>query len=66
MTDDLEAAKRLRAFRDTLTNVERVDVLPYHVLGLHKWRELGIPYTLEGVEPPTDESIRQIREILCA
>ena len=66
LTDDLEAAKRLRAFLDTLTNVERVDVLPYHVLGLHKWRELGIPYTLEGVEPPTDESIRQIREILCA
>lgn len=66
ITDDPAAAKRLREFLDTLTNVQRVDVLPYHVLGLHKWRELGIPYSLEGVEPPTDESIRQIREILGA
>lgn len=66
VTDDPAAARRLRAFLDTLTNVRRVDVLPYHVLGLHKWHELGLDYTLEGVEPPTEDSIRRIRKILGA
>ena len=27
-----------------ISNVRRVDVLPYHSLGVYKWDELGIPY----------------------
>ena len=35
-----------------LDNVEKVEVLPYHTLGVYKWKELGIPYQLEGIDPP--------------
>lgn len=52
------------AFIRTLKNVERVEVLPYHTLGVFKWRELGIPYTLEGVDPPSEESVALARRIL--
>jgi len=55
---------RYRAFLDTLDNVERVEVLPYHSLGVYKWEQLGIPYTLKEVEPPTEESLRHVRKIL--
>ena len=54
----------LRKFIDTLTNVERVEILPYHTLGLFKWEELGLEYGLQGVEPPTQESIAHAEEIL--
>ena len=57
---------RLRRFLDTLTNVQRVDVLPYHTLGSFKWKELGIPYTLSDVEPPTEEMLAHARSILQA
>ena len=48
ITTDEDELHRLRSFLDTLKTVERVEVLPYHTLGVFKWKELGIPYQLEG------------------
>lgn len=64
ITDDDALLQRLRQFLDTLSNVERVEVLPYHTLGTFKWQQLGIPYTLEDVQPPTAERVRQAEETL--
>lgn len=66
ITDDEELLHKLRAFIDTLDTVERVEVLPYHTLGVFKWQELGIPYALEGVDPPSEESVERARNILGA
>jgi pyruvate formate lyase activating enzyme len=45
-------------------SVERVDVLPYHRMGVHKWEQLGRPYALEGVPTPTPDQVAAAREIL--
>ena len=55
---------RLADFIRSLRNVERVEVLPYHTLGVFKWKELGIPYKLEDVDPPSQESVARAKEIL--
>lgn len=60
-TEDLQS---LRAFLDTLTNVERVEVLPYHTLGVFKWENMGISYPLEGIRPPEAERLARAEEIL--
>ena len=57
---------KLRRFIDTLKTVEKVEVLPYHTLGVHKWQTLGIPYELEGIDPPSKERIENARRILGA
>lgn len=54
----------LRGFLDTLSNVERVEVLPYHTMGVFKWEKLGIHYPLEGTLPPTQERLENARKIL--
>ena len=49
---------------DTLKNIQKVEVLPYHTLGTFKWEQLGVPYSLKDVPTPTAEQISQAREIL--
>ncbi len=63
-TDSPEQLACLRRFLDTLETVQRVEILPYHTLGVFKWKESGIPYRLEGVEPPTEESLAAARKML--
>lgn len=64
VTDDDEHLKRLRQFIDTLQNVQRVEVLPYHTLGVFKWQKLGIPYTLTEVSAPSAEQVKHAESIL--
>lgn len=45
------------------SNVERVEVLPFHNMGADKWQELGYPYTLEDTKPPKPEDMEEIREV---
>ncbi|MCI8410277.1 MAG: pyruvate formate lyase-activating protein [Lachnospiraceae bacterium] len=63
-TDSEEQLKALQAFIKTLDTVKRVEVLPYHTLGVFKWKELGIPYGLEGVPTPDQEQIDLANKIL--
>lgn len=53
LTDDMNEIRSLARFAAGLGNVERVDVLPFHKLGEHKWRDLGLHYRLERVQPPS-------------
>ncbi len=65
-SDNDDYLRRTRQFIDTLKTVEKVEVLPYHTLGVPKYQELGIPYRLDGVESPTAERISNAKEILGA
>ncbi len=47
----------------SFTNIDRVEVLPYHTFGLHKYEELNIEYKLKGVEEPSYDQIREIMEV---
>lgn len=57
LSDDPDNISRIASFAASLATVERVDVLPFHQLGLFKWKKLGIPYQLEHTEAPTVEAV---------
>ena len=66
MSDNDELLERTRAFIDTLHNVEKVEVLPYHALALAKYQQLGIDYALKDVKSPTPERIENAKRTLGA
>ena len=64
VTDDEVDLTELRTFVESLKTVERLEILPYHTLGVFKWTELGLTYGLEGVNPPTTEEVQRAKKLL--
>ena len=64
ITDDPVLLARLGEFLGTLDNVKALDVLPYHIMGVSKYKELGIPYPLEGIEPATRKQAKDAKQII--
>ena len=64
MSDNDELLIKTREFIDTLHNVQKVEVLPYHALALAKYQELGIDYVLKDVKSPSAERVANAKKIL--
>lgn len=64
ITTDEDDLRKTKEFIDTLDTVTRVEVLPYHKMGIPQYERMGIKYTLEGIDPPTQEEVKRAEEIL--
>ncbi len=64
MTDSEEYMLKLRDFIKGLDNVEKVELLPYHLLGVNKYETLGIKYRLDGVEAMDKEKCKELYKLL--
>lgn len=64
ISDNPAELAELKAFIDSLKTVKRVEILPYHTLGIAKYENLGIPYPLLDVEMPLKEEIEKAETIL--
>lgn len=53
-------AEYLRQYSDI---IQRVDLLPYHTMGVYKYGEMGISYPLEGVEALSNEEEARLGKI---
>ena len=66
VTDDEQELIQMRDFISTLHRVRRVEILPYHTLGIAKWNKLGLAYPLEGVPAPTAEEVKRAEILIGA
>ncbi|WP_088036050.1 pyruvate formate-lyase-activating protein [Evansella clarkii] len=65
-TDDEQDLRKLGEFIGDLDNVEKIEVLPYHKMGVYKWKELGLQYELENVNSPSEEEVIKAKQLLTA
>jgi pyruvate formate lyase activating enzyme len=64
ITDDPEDLKEMGEFIGTLSNVLKVEILPYHMLGVYKWEALGLQYPLKDVLPPNEEQVKTAYDLI--
>lgn len=64
ITDSKEHIKNLKKVIREFENIEKIQLLPYHNLGTNKYKEMGIPYKLEGVKPMCEERTIELEKYL--
>jgi len=64
ITDDSSDLRDLGAFIGGLQGVEKLELLPYHRMGVFKWQQLGKDYPLEGVPTPTDREVERAYRLI--
>lgn len=64
LNDDEEHILRFKKFIDSLENIENVELLPYHLYGIQKYKKLGIPYRLDGVPAMNIDRCRDLQDLL--
>lgn len=64
ISDDRNDLKNLGRFIGALKNLKALDVLPYHTMGVNKYKELGMEYPLEGVEALSKEKAAIAKRII--
>ncbi|WP_311568611.1 pyruvate formate lyase 1-activating protein [Photobacterium arenosum] len=63
-TDNDTSAHQLGEFIKDMDNIEKIELLPYHQLGAHKWEAMGYDYPLERVKPPSKAVMDRVKAIL--
>ncbi|MEM6254286.1 MAG: pyruvate formate-lyase-activating protein [Cyanobacteria bacterium P01_D01_bin.156] len=63
LTDPENNVEGLAQFVATLTNVECVEVLPFHQMGAYKWEALGYDYPLKETTPPSQDQIDHVKTL---
>lgn len=62
-TDDEQRLRTLARHLSQYTCIEKVELLPYHTMGIYKYQELGIAYPLDGVAPLSADTLKRAKEI---
>ncbi len=63
-TNKKEDLIKLGEFIGELKNLKGLDVLPYHTMGVNKYKELGIPYKLEGIPALPKSEAQKAKEYI--
>ncbi|NLM05189.1 MAG: pyruvate formate lyase-activating protein [Clostridiales bacterium] len=62
LTDNEEHIKKLNEIINTIDNVKKVELLPYHTLGVHKYKSMNMEYKLAGIKDMDREIVRRLEK----
>lgn len=62
LTDGEEHLRELKKYIDKIPNVEKIELLPYHLLGVNKYEGLGIKYPLENIKAMDKELTKKYQK----
>ena len=62
-TDDDQRLQQLADYLKPYHCIEKVELLPYHTMGTHKYAQMGLSYRLGGTPELSAERLKRAREI---
>lgn len=62
INDDDKNVTRTAEFMSSLPNIQQVNLLPYHRAGIEKYKNLGKPYKLDKIQPPSNQRVKSVKE----
>jgi len=62
INDDDKNVTRTAEFISSLPNILQINLLPYHRAGIEKYKNLGKPYKLDKVQPPSNQRIKSLKK----
>ncbi|MBS7641437.1 MAG: glycyl-radical enzyme activating protein [Candidatus Bathyarchaeia archaeon] len=63
-TDDMENIRAIALFVSGLGKNFKIELLPYHRLGIHRYEALSRPYLLRDLMPPPHEHIKTLKRFI--
>lgn len=64
-TDTLEHMDKIaNIINEEVPNVDKIELLPYHLLGVNKYESLGLEYRLDGVKQMDKEACNKLQDYL--
>lgn len=64
INDTKEYILKLKDYIKNIPNVEKIELLPYHLYGIDKYKNLGIEYPLNGVAPMDLDKLKELESML--
>lgn len=64
INDTEKYVKSLKKYIDKIKNVEKLDLLPYHTMGVDKYKKLNIKYRLDGIKAMDKNKIEELKKLL--
>jgi len=63
ITDNLAEMQNFANYLKDKKYLEKIELLPYHELGKHKWENLGLEYKLAAVDPPSAKKMAELNAL---
>jgi len=62
--DDFEHLERIKAFliRSAGKNLVKINLLPYHKIGISKYKRFNIPYRMNDIQQPSSQRMNELKE----
>lgn len=64
INDNEEYILKLKEYIKKIKNVEKIELLPYHTMGIEKYKKLGIKYKLDGISDMDKEKCIELQKLL--
>lgn len=64
INDNEEYIYKLKEYIKEFKNIEKIELLPYHTMGIEKYKKLKIKYKLDGIDDMDKERCKELEKLL--